>query len=90
MYILLRYDSINETVPVMENPMNIPKSYNTIDIQTFFKKVQEISLLIVIPINRKVYERTDKLVIIIFFHQFFTRIHVEYLKFHNSDAERIY
>ena len=53
MYILLRYDSINETVPVMENPMNIPKSYNTIDIQTFFEKVQEISLLIVIPINDK-------------------------------------
>ena len=49
MYILLRYDSINETVLVMENPMNIPKIYNTIsNIQTFFKKVQEISLLIVI------------------------------------------
>ena len=29
-FILLRYESINEIVPVIENPMNMPESYNYI------------------------------------------------------------
>ena len=39
---------------------------------------------------RKDYEKMAKIVIIIFFLQFFTGIHVEYLKFHNLDAGKTY
>ena len=39
---------------------------------------------------RKDWHKIVKIVINIFFLQFFTRIHMEYLKFHNLDAGNKY
>ena len=58
-------------------------SYVILDILMYILKICNMQ-------SRKDYEKMAKIVIIIFFLQFFTGIHVEYFKFHNLDAGKTY